>query len=141
MLLLLLRSFKQKVDPFQFGCDSKGMKPCQTPSIKQSTRQRKAINAKPQGEEKRTKREDPSRSQKRRRLTFKRRFTCPENLPIESTNVVEICTFGIKRRLKLAWRIYPSSTKVEICSVCALFICSLSHSHHRHYACTLPLSK
>jgi hypothetical protein len=23
----------------------------------------------------------------------------------------------------------------------ALFICSSSHSHHRHYACTLPLSK
>jgi hypothetical protein len=44
----VLTSFKQKVDhPFQFGCDSKGMKPWQTPPLNKAPSKAKPSQAKP----------------------------------------------------------------------------------------------
>ncbi len=80
-------------------------------TIKQSTQQRKA---KPSHRgKKRTKREDP----------------------------FEDMTGLVLKDVLLAGRIYLSSLLRWRYALRALFICSSSHSHHRHYACTLPLSK
>jgi len=143
VLLLLLRSFKQKLDPFQFWLWFKRDETPPNSSIKQSTRQRKAINAKPQGEEKGTKREDPSRSQKRRRwlrLVLKDVLLARRIYPSSLLTSWRYARLVFKDVLNLPGEFSPRLLRWRY-ALCALFICSLSHSHHHHYACTLPLSK
>ncbi len=117
----MLTSFKQKVDhPFQFGCDSKGMKPWQTPPLNKAPSKAKPSQATGGKKEQRERTQVRARK-KDMMFGIKRRFTRPETLPVKSTKV-EMGMFGIKRRFLLAWRIYPSSTKVEICSACFVYL-------------------
>jgi hypothetical protein len=62
----VLTSFKQKVDhPFQFGCDSKGMKPWQTHPLNKAPSKAKPSQAKPQGEKKNKERGPKSEPEKK----------------------------------------------------------------------------
>jgi hypothetical protein len=54
---------------------------------------------------------------------------------------LEDMTGLVLKDVLLAGGIYPSSLLRWRYALHALFISSSSHSHHRHYACTLPLSK
>jgi len=122
----VLTSFKQIVDhPFQFGCDSKGMKPWQTPPLNKAPSKAKPSQAK-QSQGTGEKKEQRERTQVRARkkdmmFGIKRRFTCLENLPVKSTKV-EMCMFGIKRRFTCLENLPVESTKVEICSACFIYL-------------------
>jgi hypothetical protein len=113
------RSFAQKVDPFQFGCDSKKMKSWQTPPLNKSTQQRKAKPSQATEGKKRTKREDPSPSQKKQTwcLVLQDVLLVGRLYPSSLLRWRYACLV-LKDAFLLAWRIYPSSTKVDVCSAC-----------------------
>ncbi len=111
-------------------------------SIKQSTQQSKAkpSKAKAQGKKKNKERGPKSEPEKKTWcLVLKDVLLAWRIYP--SSLLRWRCACLVLKDVLLAWRIYRSSLLRWRYALHALFICSSSHSHHRHYACTLPLSK